>query len=54
MTLTKPAVSAISISSACQFSYPAPGRVAPRCWIFPNTAKRKRQARVAPTSWMMM
>ncbi len=54
ITLTKSAVSTISISRACQFLYPGPGSVAPRCSTFPNTKRRNRQASVAPTSWMTM
>ena len=50
ITLTSNAVRTISISSACQFAYPGPGRVAPRCWMLPNTANRKRHASVAPMS----
>lgn len=54
ITLTRIAVSTISMSRACQFLYPGPGSVAPRCSTFPNTQRRNRQASVAPMSWMTM
>jgi len=51
MVLTNPAVSASSISIACQAWMPGPGTVAPSCPLSPNTASRNRHARAAPRSW---
>jgi DNA-directed RNA polymerase specialized sigma24 family protein len=39
---------------ACQFLYPGPGSVAPRCSMFPNTQRRNKHASVAPMSWIRM